>query len=109
MYSVRNETEFQRLDSINDLNDKKLIVVTIPHFYQSVVDYYLSNTQTSKINGIVLVTIGQTSPPSQSDDSKSPNNKFGIYSENNLWSRNEIDWNPAGQSYMFENFQFKTN
>ena len=105
VYSVRNKTELQRLGSIQDLNDKKLIVVTIPSFYQSVVDYYLNNTDTSKINGIVLVTSGQTAPASQSDDSKSPNNKFGLYSENNVWQRNKIDWNPAGQSYMFENFQ----
>ena len=97
VYAVRNSIEFNRLEKLKDVNKRDLIVITSPRFFLDVMDFYLKYRVSSKINGIVL-NIGNNSETGEySDDSKSPNNKFGIYS-------NAPEWNSFGKNYNFEKY-----
>jgi hypothetical protein len=76
------------------------------------VDYYLKNkdTKENKINGIVLLASPSYTKNyiinragNYSDDAASPNYFFSLYSNNKQYAK--YDWNPAGFSYMFQNFE----
>ncbi len=104
---MRNESELNRLYSINDLDDKKLVVVTMPQYFEAVVNFYLRNPVKSSINGIVL-NAGSTASQNlkispYSDDTPKPNKNFGLYSNKNY--SDPKSWNAFGSSNMFQNFQ----
>lgn len=103
VYAVRDDTEFQRLYSINSIKSKKIIVVTVPLYFESVVSFYLNNTAQTAINGIVLIaTSNQTQPTQYSDDAQKPNFNFGLYSKRTTFD--PASWNLAGTFNMFQSF-----
>ncbi len=105
VYAVRNKIEFERLDYLNELNKRKIILVVLPNMFAQVVEYY-KNDPSGKINGIVLIaTPSHSASPilSYSDDSSSPDTIFSVYSNNK--TINNFDWNLAGKSFMFEDFK----
>ena len=112
VYAVRDLKEFKRLDRINNLGSKQLILITIPETFSMSVDYYLKNkdTKENKINGIVLLASPSYTKNfilnragNYSDDAASPNYFFSLYSNNKQYAK--YDWNPSGFSYMFQNFE----
>lgn len=104
VYAVRDDTELNRLFRLNSLKSKKLIVVTIPQYFVSVVETYLNNSQTTAINGIVLIaTSNQSNTNQYSDDAQKPNFNFGLYSKSN--TSDPSSWNLGGTSFMFQNFK----
>ena len=104
MYAVRNDSELNRLYLLNDLGGKNLVVVTLPAYFEAVVDFYLKNSMKTSINGIVLNTAAADKPqsPEYSDDASRPNQNFGLYTNR---SSNPASWNPAGTSNMFHSFK----
>lgn len=107
VFAVRDMAELDRLKVVKSLG-KKLVVVTTPVFFRSVVRYYLNNRDMSEINGIVLTSIesdvNQTYPDSYSDDNVRPNEYFDLY--NGDGRAQEVDWNLAeSNGFMFENFE----
>ncbi len=105
VYAVREEIDIQKLDLLDNLKKRKLVIVVIPNLFQKIVDYYKKDAS-EKINGIVLVAspnyLKNLQDFSYSDDAKIPNNNFGIYSKNPNF---QFAYNLAGSSYIFENFK----
>jgi hypothetical protein len=109
VYAIRNQTELKRLHTINRqlvTVDKKIVIVTLPEFFETVVSFYLNSSSTSPINGIVLISISdynQTDPIEYSDDAQKPNFNFGYYSNRNVSNPNS--WNHGGSFNMFQSFK----
>jgi hypothetical protein len=105
VYAVREDIDIQRLDLLNSLDKRKLVIVVIPNLFKKVVDYYKKDTS-EKITGIVLVAspnyLKNLQDFSYSDDTQIPNNNFGIYSKNPNF---QFAFNLAGSSFIFEDFK----
>ena len=104
VYALKENLDFQRLKSLlsRNLINRNLIVVTKPEMFSDLVEFYLANKKKSLINGIVLIALkdSSTNLTNYSDDTPRPNSYFSIYKENS----SSIDWNSAGRSFMFQNF-----
>lgn len=105
VYAVREEIDILRLDLLNNLNKRKLVIVVIPSLFKKVVDYYKKDTS-EKINGIVLLAspyyLKDLQGISYSDDAQIPNYKFGLYNNNPNY---QFAYNLAGSSFIFEDFK----
>jgi hypothetical protein len=105
VYAMENSSDFERLKRLlsKNLINRNLIVVSKPEMFSDLVEYYMGNKKDSIINGIVLIALKdkEANLESYSDDSPRPNSLFSIYGENSSL----IDWNSAGHSFMFQNFE----
>ena len=114
LYLIKNLTDLNNLNLIN-LNEisKKLIILTVPSMFKSVVDYYINvdsikkKSKDLKINGIVLLSNDGENTQQYSDDSSRPNDKFSFYNGQSL--NNNIDWNKVGSSYALDSFKVPIN
>lgn len=108
VYTVRDNSEFERLANLNKLDIPDLVVVTLPNYFSKVVELHQHDLTKSRIKGIVLISNRDyisnfsRSDLSLSDDASSPNSKFSLYSTNKTFG--PINWNPSGTNYMFQNF-----
>lgn len=102
--AVRRSSEFKRLQLNFDKIKRKIVIITVPELFDSVIDFYLDNSKASIINGIVLANklndVFNIKKPF-STDSKNPNFQYSFYSNSSF----RTDWNDAGKSYMFYNFE----
>ena len=104
VYAIKANSDFLRLKLMlsRKLINRNLIVVTKPEMFSDLVEFYLANKVNSLINGIVLIALkdSMTNLTNYSDDTLRPNSYFSIYEQN----YSSIDWNSAGRSFMFQNF-----
>ena len=105
VYAVRNQIEFNRLDRFKQsggLGSNKLIVIGTPQWFVKTLEWYRKNELNQKetiIAGLVLIQ-NQSEFTGYSDDSNSPNSKYGIYGLNQ-----PNEWNPNGNGALFEDYK----
>lgn len=108
VYAVRDKSEFERLQKLSKLDIPHLVISTIPNFFAKVVQLHQNDAKKSRIQGIVLISNPDymmnlsKSDLNFSDDSQSPNSKFGLYMTNKTYGPNT--WNPYGTNFMFQDF-----